>query len=324
MSFEGRVSGESHEGGLLVSFEGKAPRLGARLCIVGGKPLGKVETVLGPADDPLVHLFPLANGIDGSKAIGSPVEIAPRHRRESSNRRPMNSHRGKKDWSQNSGNSRMKSGDWVCPKCKNHNFANKKVCNRTGCEEPKPRGGGRGRDSRGQRSFGGSNMKSGDWNCPKCKNHNFANKKVCNRTGCEEPKPRGGGRGRDSRGQRSFGGSNMKSGDWNCPKCKNHNFANKKVCNRTGCEEPKPRGGGRGRDSRGQRSFGDSNMKPGDWNCPKCKNHNFAKREVCNRCDTRKPVEGKGSRKTKGRQRRPNPRDNWNPRGRGRGHGRGR
>ncbi len=278
MSFEGRVLRESHEGGLLISFEGKAPRLGARLCIVGGKPLGKVETVLGPAEKPLIHLFPLANGIDGSKAIGSPVEIAPRHRRDSSNRRPMKTHRGKKDWSQSSGNSRIKSGDWVCPKCKNHNFANKKVCNRTGCEEPKPRGGGRGRDSRGRKGFSGSNMKSGDWNCPKCKNHNFANKKVCNRTGCEEPKPRGGGRGRDSRGHKSD-----------------------KI-----------------------RGFSDSNMKPGDWNCPKCKNHNFAKREICNRCDTRKPVEGKGSRKTKGRQRRPNPRDNWNPRSRGRGHGRGR
>ena len=278
MSFEGRVLRESHEGGLLISFEGKAPRLGARLCIVGGKSLGKVETVLGPSDEPLVHLLPLANGIDGSKAIGSPVEIAPRHRRDSSNRRPMNTHRGKKDWSQSSGNSRMKSGDWVCPKCKNHNFANKKVCNRTGCEEPKPRGGGRGRDSRGRKGFNGPNMKSGDWNCPKCKNHNFANKKVCNRTGCEEPKPRGGGRGRDSRGHNS-----------------------NKI-----------------------RGFSDSNMKPGDWNCPKCKNHNFAKRDICNRCDTRKPVEGKGSRKTKGRQRRPNPRDNWNPRSRGRGHGRGR
>ena len=171
MSFEGRVSKESHEGGLLVSFEGKAPRLGAKLRIVGGKPLGKVETVLGPADEPLIHLFPLANGIDGSKAIDSPVEITPRHSRDSSKRRPMNTHRGKKDWSKNSGNSRMKSGDWVCPKCKNHNFA---------------------------------------------------------------------------------------------------------------------------------------------------------KREVCNRCDTRKPVEGKGSRKTKGRQRRPNPRDDWKPRRRGKGQGRGR
>jgi predicted nucleic-acid-binding Zn-ribbon protein/rRNA processing protein Gar1 len=220
VSFEGRVSRESHEGGLLVSFEGKAPRLGAKLRIVGGKPLGKVETVLGPADEPLIHLLPLANGIDGSKAIDSPVEIAPRHSRDSSKRRPMNTHRGKKDWSKNSGNSRMKSGDWVCPKCKNHNFANKKVCNRTGCEQPKPKVVGRGRDSRGFRP------------------------------------------------SKSDG-------------------------------------------------FRDSNMKPGDWNCPKCKNHNFAKREVCNRCDTRKPVEGKGSRKTKGRQRRPNPRDGWKPRRRG-------
>ena len=181
-------------------------------------------------------------------------------------------------------------------------------------------------------------MKPGDWSCPKCKNHNFSNKKVCNRTGCEEPKPRGGGgRGRDSRGYQSsnsggFNNSNMKPGDWSCPKCKNHNFSNKKVCNRTGCEEPKPRGGGgRGRDSRGYQSsnsggFNDSNMKPGDWNCPKCKNHNYAKRTVCNRCDTRKPVEGKGFRKTQGRRRRPNPRDNWKGGGRpsSRHNGRGR
>jgi len=142
----------------------------------------------------------------------------------------------------------------------------------------------------------------------------------------------GSRRGNNQTGRdRKFGrdrGSSMKPGDWRCPKCKNHNFANKKVCNRTGCEEPKPRGGGgRGRDSRGHRpsnsgGFRDSNMKPGDWNCPKCKNHNYAKRTVCNRCDTRKPVEGKGSRKTRGRKRRPDLRESWKGRGRSRG-GRG-
>ena len=270
MSFEGRVSRESHEGGLLVSFEGKAPRLGARLCVTGGQTLGKVETVLGPADGALVHLFPLADGIDGSKVIGSPVEIAPRHRRDSRKPRRMREYRGRGDRTQNSRSSTVKSGDWICPKCKNHNFANKKVCNRTNCEQPKPRGsGGRG-DTRGH--------KSGDWICPKCNNHNFANKKVCNRTNCEQPKPRGDGGRRDTRGRKSG--------------------------NSKGFENP--------------------NMKPGDWNCPKCKNHNFAKREVCNRCDTRKPVEGKGSRKTKGRQRRPNPRDKWKPRNQGRGRRGGR
>ena len=227
MSFEGRVSRESHEGGLLIAFEGRAPRLGARLCVTGGQTLGKVETVLGPADEPLVHLYPLANGIEGSKVIGSPVEIAPRLRRDSRKPRRMGEYRGRREGSQNSRSSTVKSGDWICPKCKNHNFANKKVCNRSNCEQPKPRGGGGRRDNR-RREFG------------------------------------------QSRGH----------------------------------ENP--------------------NMKPGDWNCPKCKNHNFAKRDVCNRCDTRKPVAGKGSRKTPGRQRRPNPRDNWKPRGRGRGRGNGR
>ncbi len=189
--------------------------------------MGKVETVLGPADEPLVHLYPLENGIEGSKVIGSPVEIAPRLRRDSRKPRRMGEYRGRREGSQNSRSSTVKSGDWICPKCKNHNFANKKVCNRSNCEQPKPRGVSGRRDTR-RREFG------------------------------------------QSRGH----------------------------------ENP--------------------NMKPGDWNCPKCKNHNFAKRDVCNRCDTRKPVAGKGSRKTPGRQRRPNPRDNWKPRGRGRGRGNGR
>ena len=300
MSFSGTVSSESHEGGLLISFEGRAPKLGAGIRITGGKTLGRVETVLGPIEGPLVHVHPLNESIDAVSAIGSPVEIAPRGR----------VNRGRQD--RRSGESKFRRG------------------------RDSRSGGRRGNEQRGRgHKFGGdrdSSMKPGDWRCPKCKNHNYANKKVCNRTGCEEPKPRGGGGGRHSRGHRSsnsggFRDSNMKPGDWNCPKCKNHNYANKKVCNRTGCEEPKPRGGGGGRNSRGHRSsnsggFRDSNMKPGDWTCPSCSNHNFASRTECNRCDARKPVEGKGSRKTRGRKRRPNLRENWTGKGRSRG-GRG-
>ena len=244
MSFSGTVSSESHEGGLLISFEGRAPKLGAGIRITGGKTLGRVETVLGPIEGPLVHVHPLNESIDAVSAIGSPVEIAPRGR----------VNRGRQD--RRSGESKFR----------------------------------RGRDSRS-----------------------------------------GSRRGNEQRGRgRKFGGdrdSNMKPGDWNCPKCKNHNYANKKVCNRTGCEEPKPRGRGGNRHSRGHRSSNssgprDSNMKPGDWICPSCKNHNFASRTECNRCDARKPVEGKGSRNTRGRKRRPNLREGWKGKGRSRG-GRG-
>ena len=34
--------------------------------------------------------------------------------------------------------------------------------------------------------------------------------------------------------------------------------------------------------------------RPGDWACPKCSNHNFARRDTCNRCQTPKPGGGGG------------------------------
>ena len=78
MSFSGRVDRESHEGGLLISFEGRPPRLGARIRVRGGKILGKVETVIGPIGSPLIHVHPLYDGIDVRASVGSPIEIAPR------------------------------------------------------------------------------------------------------------------------------------------------------------------------------------------------------------------------------------------------------
>tara|TARA_S200000501_G_C20830988_1_gene747227 strand:- start:465 stop:962 length:498 start_codon:yes stop_codon:yes gene_type:complete len=87
VSFSGRVDRESHEGGLLVSFEGRAPRLGAVIRIAGGRILGKVETVLGAVDSPLLHIHPLKENVDSRATIGSPVEIAPRDRTPKKKRR---------------------------------------------------------------------------------------------------------------------------------------------------------------------------------------------------------------------------------------------
>ena len=78
MSFSGRVKNTSHEGGVIVAFEGKPPRLGASIRITGGKVIGRVDTVLGPVKSPFVHIHPLLEGIDAKASIGSPVEIAPR------------------------------------------------------------------------------------------------------------------------------------------------------------------------------------------------------------------------------------------------------
>ena len=83
MSFSGRVKEESHEGGLMVTFEGKAPRLGANIRISGGKIIGRVDTVLGHVDSPLIHVHPLSEGVDSKASVGSPVEIAPGKRKGS-------------------------------------------------------------------------------------------------------------------------------------------------------------------------------------------------------------------------------------------------
>ena len=78
MTFSGRVTEISHMGGLLISFEGRSPNLGDVLRINGGKILGRVDTVLGPVDSGFVHVHPVYNNIDVKKAVGAPVEIAPK------------------------------------------------------------------------------------------------------------------------------------------------------------------------------------------------------------------------------------------------------
>ena len=127
MSFSGSVSRSSHEGGLLVSFEGRAPGLYTGIRVVGGKFLGRVDSVIGSIDGAYIHIKPLAEGVVAENAVGSPVEIAPR------DRRPRNDRRGNDRRGDNRRNSdrdiHMKPGDWRCPKCKNHNYANKQVCN---------------------------------------------------------------------------------------------------------------------------------------------------------------------------------------------------
>ena len=50
------------------------------------------------------------------------------------------------------------------------------------------------------------------------------------------------------------------------------------------------------RDSRRERNDerGPPEMKEGDWHCDKCRNHNFAWRDICNRCEAPKTGGGGG------------------------------
>lgn len=227
----------------------------------------------------------------------------------------------------------MKSGDWICPECGNHNFASRVNCNK--CQALR------------------EGMREGDWVCRSCKNHNFARHQNCNK--CKAPRGEDqmgkgrvvGGGGKGGKGCGGGGGygmmmppgpcfgkgggpgygcfdgwgmpmgppmgkgdgwgmpmgppmgkggmpmgkggmfpgmmmdmpmgmpmqpmgmppgrsKGMKSGDWLCTECGNHNFASRTHCNK--CNALRP------------------GMKEGDWICRGCKNHNFASRQECNKC----------------------------------------
>eukprot|EP00747_Dinoflagellata_sp_TGD_P077398 gnl/TRDRNA2_/TRDRNA2_159576_c0_seq2.p1 gnl/TRDRNA2_/TRDRNA2_159576_c0~~gnl/TRDRNA2_/TRDRNA2_159576_c0_seq2.p1 ORF type:complete len:243 (+),score=26.32 gnl/TRDRNA2_/TRDRNA2_159576_c0_seq2:57-785(+) len=88
-------------------------------------------------------------------------------------------------------------------------------------------------------------------------------------------------------------------GDWECPSCGNHNYASKVGCNR--CGQPKPAGGAYGKAEMGKGApraspyvswSGEATngvsigaMRPGDWCCSQCGNHNYANRTHCNKCN---------------------------------------
>lgn len=147
----------------------------------------------------------------------------------------------------------MKEGDWICPSCTNHNFASRTVCNRCGGPKPPPEGKGQ----------------PGDWVCPFCGNHNYRSRQACNR--CGAPKP-----GAVKGGGCAGGGGNPYvmpmgpmggKGGWGGS-----------CLGMTGFQPQPPTGGG-----------GGSQFRQGDWVCTSCGNHNYASREMCNKCGAPKP-----------------------------------
>ena len=153
MAFEAHIREISHEGGMLAPFTGEAPKLGQIMQLPGGKWVGKVDTVIGEVTAAVVHISPFRD-TQVELLVGQPVEIAPPKEKRDS-RRERNDDRGGPE---------MKAGDWLCEKCRNHNFAWRDNCNR--CEAPKTGGGGGGGDRRdnrgGDRRGGGGDRRGGD------------------------------------------------------------------------------------------------------------------------------------------------------------------
>lgn len=81
-------------------------------------------------------------------------------------------------------------------------------------------------------------------------------------------------------------------GDWNCPGCDDLQFGRNSSCRRCGTARPAPGSIPPPRATPPPASFkGGKGMRPGDWNCPRCGDHVFAKNDSCRRCGSGKPDE---------------------------------
>jgi hypothetical protein len=122
----------------------------------------------------------------------------------------------------------------------------------------------------------GVEQREGDWPCNVCKNLNFARRLYCNRCHASKdaPAPTEGEAAASTEG-------GARPGDWVCPGCQNNNFARRLNCHR--CSTPKSMAVGQsgGGHNQGEHPAQVANLRPGDWSCSSCSNHNFARRCVC-------------------------------------------
>ncbi len=251
--FTGTIEAQSHEGGLLVHFEGSSPALNAVVVRAeDGTYIGKVDGVLGSTEHPLAHVAHVDRDLNLGDLIGIAVTVRAkkprepfagsprsegRQRSDSRHDRQGREGRGQRGRDDRRGTNRSSNGqrhdrsshregneDWTCPACNNSNFARRDACNR--CQAPRPSGGrpqqrgGRHRsDDRSSRSTNQGTFNNNDWTCPSCNNSNFSFREHCNR--CEAPRPGGGGgggrgprdRGGGGRGPRDRGGGNRNDGN---------------------------------------------------------------------------------------------------------------
>jgi len=99
---------------------------------------------------------------------------------------------------------------------------------------------------------------------------------------------------------------NAKPGDWQCQACGDHVFARNSNCRK--CGAPRPEGAGlpvgagcgsgglfgaragmMGGGGGGKGGGLGGGMQPGDWACPACGDHQFARNSKCRKCGCPKP-----------------------------------
>lgn len=183
-----------------------------------------------------------------------------------------------------------KPGDWNCKACGDLQFARNTKCRRCGAEKPSEAELAAAGPVRANVSPDGRPMRPGDWICPICADHVFAKNEQCRK--CGHPRPA------DVLAQMQSNrhqGTIAREGDWNCKMCGDLQFARNAACRRCGAEKPPDAGltpavATPAATPVPVRSPTGGDLRPGDWMCPKCHDHVFARNEHCRRCGQTRPT----------------------------------
>ncbi|DAC57841.1 MAG TPA: hypothetical protein D7I08_05085 [Candidatus Poseidoniales archaeon] len=237
--FTGTVESKSHEGGLLVNFEGSSPALNAIMVRADdGTYIGKVDGVIGSTNRPLAHVAHVDRALDMDALVGVAVTVRAKQkpREDRDGQRRGDRRQGGRD-SRGQRNDR-RGGDRGGQRWDDRR--------QSGRDNRGRRDDRRGGDRRGRQP--GVTFSDNDWTCGSCNNVNFSFRTECNR--CGAPRRGGGGGGGRSSGHRD--------------RPQGGNDRRRSFAPRDRRDHRNPRGGGRPRDDEGRnrgRPQGDRN----DW-----------------------------------------------------------
>ncbi|KAJ4461777.1 hypothetical protein PAPYR_1918 [Paratrimastix pyriformis] len=218
----------------------------------------------------------------------------------------------------------LREGDWICRSCLNHNYAHREVCNR--CKGPKPEDIAANNaelfEAFQQHQASSRKVCEGDWQCVLCRNHNYAHRIQCNR--CGSPRQASdltaaallasgldlntllqatGGRAAlgnslpvnmgllNPASLALLSGMNGLTGPTAAAAPRNASQAAAVLAATQAAQLVQVAHAAAlvGAVTAPRRPRATPVVRPGDWICPKCANHNFRQRTVCNRCQAPRP-----------------------------------
>ena len=201
--FSGTVESKSHEGGLLVHFDGSSPSLNAIVVRSDdGHYIGKVDGVLGNTNHPLAHVAHVDRSLDMDTLIGVSVTVRAKQPPKEPRNERSGGHRYDERRQDRRGDRRSQDRRPQQNRYGRRDGVSTQQRQRFADRRQERRGFNHQRQNRqGNPRQPGVTFNDNDWTCPSCKNVNFSFRNECNRCGAPRSGGGGGRRQDDDRGR---------------------------------------------------------------------------------------------------------------------------